>query len=208
MSPARRTENHPLRRAVLPLAALLALAALAPSPAASSELRVHYAAIQKLLVRRMFQTEGRRYIQGSAETPCNFSSLQEPEVSAADGRLRIRMLFITRLGVPARGRCIGSGDEFHTVISGVPVYANGVIEMTDVQVDTEGRGYGTLIEPFVRGNLAESFRFPLQQRIDEAAQQMWGQTGVSLAVPVMDITEIRLDENWMVLPIEFRVVLR
>jgi len=190
MSPATHPPRRLFRSLRCALATACAAAALAAAPAQGSELRVHYAAIQKLLVRKMFQNQGRRYIQGSAETPCNFSSLQEPEVSAADGRLRIRMLFITRLGVQARGRCIGSGDEFHTVISGVPVYDGGVIELTDVQVDTEGRGYGALIEPFVRQSLSESVRFPLQQRIDEAAQDLWGRTGVSLAVPLMSISEV------------------
>jgi hypothetical protein len=197
-----------MRRLPRIAALLIPLAASSLAPAEAGELRVHYSAVQKLLLARFFVAEGRYYLQGSQETPCSFASLERPEVFARDGRLFIRMQFVSKVGTEVRSNCLGTGDSFSLDLSGVPVYAGGVIRLSDVAFTAEKPGVGSLIGPLVTGPLAEAMQFPLQERIEETAQALWAETGVGLKVPMIEVPEIVLGPHQMRVPFDFQVELR
>lgn len=190
------------------LALLLALATWSAGPAEAGELRVHYGAIKKLLVAQFFDSEGAHYLQGSADTPCNFSRLEQPAVSAREGRLVIAMQFASKVGAEVRDRCMGPGDNFGVELSGVPVYADGVIRLADVAFDSDKKGVGALVGPFVTGPLTDALQFPLQERIQEAAQALWADSGLGLRVPVILVPEILLGNQQLRVTFDFEVELR
>jgi hypothetical protein len=190
------------------LALLLALTTWTARPAEAGELRVHYGAIKKLLEAKLFETEGQHYLQGSPDTPCNFSRLENPEVSAREGRLVVAMQFASKVGAQVRERCMGPGDAFGVELSGVPVYSEGVIRLADVAFDSDRKGVGALVGPFVTGQLTDALQFPLRERIEEAAQALWADSGLGLRVPVILVPEILLGNQQLKVSFDFEVELR
>jgi hypothetical protein len=195
------------RFAATALALLLVLAFFSSEPAEAGELRVHYGAIKKLLEAKFFDAEGAHYLQGSADTPCNFSRLEQPAVSARGGRLVIAMQFASKVGASVRDRCMGPGDNFGVELSGVPVYSDGVIRLAEVAFDSDKAGVGALIGPFVTAQLTEALQFPLQERIEEAAQALWADSGLGLRVPVMLVPAIVLGPQQLKVSFDFEVEL-
>jgi hypothetical protein len=196
-----------MRRALLALLALTVTLTAVAAPAAAAELRVSYAAIKKALGRQFFVEQGRHYLMGSTESSCNYAYLENPEVFPQDARLNVRMQFTSKQGAPVAGRCVGPGDSFTVSLSGVPVYADGVLRLSDLKVETGNRAYNSLVAPFLTGALGDALQFPLQQRIEEGAQAVWAQTGISLKMPQLDVSQIQLGVGQIVVPFEFRMEL-
>ncbi|MDX1502458.1 MAG: hypothetical protein R3325_08835 [Thermoanaerobaculia bacterium] len=195
---------RPLRP--LALAPLLALLLAAPAPAA--ELRVHYRALEKMMLAKAFDAEGRLYLQPALTSKCRYVYISDPVVGAADGRLLVQVRFHTLLGVEFAGQCRGAGDSFPAVISGVPVYRDGELRLDAVRVDTEGRAYGEAVKPMVDSLLSERLIFPLKQRIEESSEIVWQETGARMSVPRLEIGEIQLGEYEMRVEFDFRIVFR
>ena len=188
------------------LSVLLLLPAAAPTAAA--EIRVHYRALEKLMVAKGFDEEGRFYPQPALTSKCRYAYFRDPVVGAAQGRLRVTVSFHTMLGIDLGGSCRGAADAFPVVISGVPVYRDGELRLDQVRVDTEGRGYGGAVKPLVDSLLKEGLKFPLQQRLEEWSRIVWEETGTRMSVPKLEIGEIRLGENELAVEFDFRVDLR
>lgn len=196
--------SRPLRLGVLSL--LLLLPAAAPSPAA--ELRVGYRALEKLMVAKGFDEEGRFYPQPALASKCRYAYFRDPVVGAAQGRLLVTVSFHTMLGIDLGGGCRGAADAFPAVISGVPVYRDGELRLDQVRVDTEGRGYGEAVRPLVDSLLKQGLKFPLRERIEESSRLVWEATGARMSVPTLEIGEIRLGEDELAVHFDFRVDLR
>lgn len=186
--------------------ALLTVAAL-PAPARAAELRLSYKAMEKLLVRGAFKSEGRLYVQGSPRSKCAFSYLHNPRVSAAGQELQIRMGFTTELGVPVGESCVGAGDKFDVVAAGTPVYRDGEIKLANFRLMTLERGYGDALEGMVRDVLAPRLTFPLREQIELSAAVLRQEADVEFLVPELDIPKIRLERQRLVMPFDFVVVM-
>ena len=105
---------------------LLLAAVLAAGPAAeAAEVTLSHAALERVIWQVLLTEGGRGYFEGGPEDTCRFAFVQEPKVTAAGGRLRIRFLFSGRAGAEVAGRCVGPGDTFEIFVSGVPALAAG-----------------------------------------------------------------------------------
>ena len=205
MSLPRSGPRHPL---LFLLAIALPAAALSPSPASSSELRLGYSAIGKLMEEGLFTDGGRHYLQGSRDSSCAYSYVEQPSVNAVAGRLYIRMKLSMRLGLEVAGNCIGTSDTFFTTLSGVPTYADGALELREVEVETEDRSYGEVVGPLLVEAIGGAFRYPLRERIAQSVKSVMEQTGLELTVRELEIPEIRLERRALVVPVELTLVLR
>jgi hypothetical protein len=67
------------------------------------------------------------------------------------------------------GRCVGPGDNFDLVISGVPKYENGELYLSELTVEAPDTAYFKIVRPLVEKDLKESLRYPLRERLDYAA---------------------------------------
>lgn len=64
-------------------------------------------------------------------------SSKEPRVSAVGERLQIRFLFAARAGKEVAGTCVGPGDNFDIVVSGVPSYGDGELFLEALRFEAE-----------------------------------------------------------------------
>ena len=156
---------HP--RLFPPLAAVVVTCLLAPVPAgAATDLRIHYAALQRMLAEQVFSTDGRRYVKGSADNKCSYGYLEHPVIDAENGRLRVRARFTGRSALNLFGACVGMGDSFDVVITGRPEYKNGAIVLAEVKAETEVRGfYAGRVCRGLTESLPAQFAYPV---LDEA----------------------------------------
>lgn len=196
----KRVQWRRLRRLAVVAIGLGVSAAAAPG----AELQVGYRAIERLLEHRLFKEDGRHYLQGAPGDECR-SYLEDPEVSRYGDRLKIRMRFDGMVGMEIAGRCRGLGDAFHASLTGRPVYEEGEIRLADVEVETEGRGYGNLLRPFLTVVLPRALSFPLVERINEASTELREQMGLQLDVPRLEVQPIRLMATGLVVPLELTV---
>ena len=104
---------------------------------AAAKLDVAYASVERILTTRFLTEGGRRYFQGGPEETCAYAFIQEPRVSAVGERLQIRFLFAARAGKEVVGKCVGPGDHFDIVVSGVPSYANGELFLDELRLEAE-----------------------------------------------------------------------
>jgi hypothetical protein len=160
------------------LAFLVLSFSLVASPVrAASDVRVAYAALQRLLSEQAFSSEGRRYVKGSAATKCNFAYLEHPLVDAQNGRLRMRARFSGRTALNVLGACVGLGDSFDVLITARPEYHDGAIVLADVSVDTPTHGfYASRVCRSLADSLPRQFAYPILQEARRAIEDPGGGT--------------------------------
>ena len=137
------------------------------SEAASFE--VSYRSVEAFIVQRVMTDGGRHYMEGKPSDDCRYAFVQEPRVAAVGGRLQITVLFAGRAGAVVAGKCVGPGDNFDLVVSGVPEYDGGELFLSDLRVEAPDTAYFKIVRPLVEKDLKESLRYPLRDRLDYGA---------------------------------------
>ena len=118
-------------------AAGLVLVLLSGETATAGKLDVAYASMERIIVTTFLTEGGRRYLQGGPEETCAYAFIQDPRVSAIGARLQLRFLFAGRAGKQVAGRCVGAGDNFDIIVSGVPRYADGAIFLDEAKFEAD-----------------------------------------------------------------------
>lgn len=142
--------------------ALLASLLLGAGRARAVELRLRFAAIERMLGEQVFTEEGKRYL-GSKRTKCNFAYLQKPRLQSEGGKVRILALFTGRTSLDVFGRCVGLGDEFDVVITARPQYKGDGIGFAEVSVKSASKNgyYIRRVCAAMAASLERDFRYPL-----------------------------------------------
>jgi len=139
------------------------------APAESASFEVGYKSLERFIVQSVMTDGGRHYIEGTPSDDCRYAFVQEPRVAAVGGRLQITVLFAGRAGAVVAGKCVGPGDNFDLVVSGVPQYDSGELFLSDLKVEAPDTAYFKIVRPLVEKDLRKSLRFPLRERLDYAA---------------------------------------
>src|SRR5262245_42061798 len=95
------------------------------------EIHIQFGALERMLAEQVFTQEGRRYVRGAQNNKCNFAYLEKPQVHGSNGRLRVRAHFSGRSSLNVLGQCVGMGDAFDVIITAVPVYKSGAVNLTE-----------------------------------------------------------------------------
>lgn len=172
---------------------LVAVSSLAPPPAGAADVTLSHAAIERLVWRVLLTDGGRAYFEGGPGETCRYAFVQEPKVSGADGRLRVRLLFSGRAGADVAGRCVGPGDTFDIMVSGVPALSAGVVSLDDLNVEAPDTVYFRLVSGLVEGQLRERLRYPLKANLDEIAALAGTAGGLSLSLDRLEMSGVRVD---------------
>jgi len=172
---------------------LVAAASIAPPPAGAADVTLSHAAIERLVWRVLLTDGGRAYFEGGPEETCRYAFVQEPKVSGADGRLRVRLLFSGRAGASLAGRCVGPGDTFDIVVSGVPTLSVGVVSLDDLRVEAPDTPYFRLVSDLVEGQLRERLRYPLKANLDDIAAATSMAGGLAVSLDRLEMSRVRVD---------------
>ncbi len=175
---------------------------VAPSEAASFE--VGYRAIERFIVQRVMTDGGRHYMEGQPSDDCRYAFVQEPRVAAVSGRLQITLLFAGRAGAVVAGKCVGPGDNFDLVVSGVPEYDGGELFLSELRVEAPDTAYFKIVRPLVEKDLKESLRYPLRDRLDYAAAWVSSSSvAEALSLGLFNIDSITVGQDNLRIDFEF-----
>lgn len=178
--------------------------------AAAVELHIQFGALERMLTEQAFTQEGRRYVRGSKTTRCNFAYLEKPQVHGEDGRLRIAARFTGRSAIDIAGQCMGLGDAFDVMITGIPQYHDGNIRLQEVKVESGGKTgyYIRKVCQAMQASLARDFRYPLEQDAQRILEDTGNQPAYRRQLRNFKVPEIRVTQEALVLTLDFELTIK
>ena len=148
--------------------------ALLSEGAEALEVTIPYSMVQKEVERQMF-TEGRSYLSGDKASTCDYAYLENPSVFPQDGRLALQARFNGKAGKEVLGKCVGIGKSFDIVITGLPVYSEGLLRFSEARIQFKNTVadamFGKLLEGFAQ-DLERDLTFPLQADVQQLSQAL------------------------------------
>jgi hypothetical protein len=185
-----------LRRTLMVASSLLLVTGPFFAPAArAADLTLSHAALERVVWQVLLTEGGRGYLEGGPDDTCRYAFVQEPKVTGANGRLRIRFLFAGRAGAQVGGRCVGPGDTFDLFVSGVPALAGGELYFEDLRVEAPDTAYFRLVSGLVEEQLRQRLRYPLKQDLDRVAATVGAPAGYAMSVERLEMSRVEVDED-------------
>lgn len=182
------------RRTVVAASVLLAAITTAP-PTAAADITLTHAALERVVWQVLLTEGGRGYFEGGPNDTCRYAFVQEPKVTGGSGRLRISLLFSGRAGAQVGGRCVGPGDTFDLVVSGVPALARGELYLDDLTVEAPDTAYFRLVRSLVESQLRQRLRYPLKQDLDALAAARGAPAGFAISLQRLEMSRAQVDDE-------------
>ena len=183
---------------------LLALC-LSPTVAAAGTFDIAYTSLERVIVMSVMTESGRHYLQGGPDDTCSYAFLQEPRISAAEGRLSIRFLFAGRAGKQVAGNCVGPGDNFDVVVSGVPRYASGEIFLDEATFTADNKLFDVFSQ-LIERQLEPLLRVPLEASLQQHLAMLSSAGAGRVEMNALDVTSIALGATSLTLVADYRIV--
>ena len=157
------------------------------------EVKIPYTVVLKEVERQMF-TGGRSYLSGDKTDTCDYAYLENPRMFSQDGRLALQARFNGKTGREVLGKCVGVGKSFDIVVTGRPVYSEGILRFSEAKIEfansVADAVFGKLLDGFAR-DLEEQLKFPLKADVQQLSQTLSrGAAGYSLRVEKFTVTAI------------------
>jgi len=174
------------------------------------ELRLQFAAIERILGDQVFTQEGRRYVHGSKTAKCNFAYLEKPRVQGQGGRLLIHARFTGRSAANLFGQCVGLGDAFDLTISATPVYRDGNVGLKDVTVTSDKKigFYIRRVCTVMASSLARDFRYPFGGEARKILEDPGSRPEYKRDLKEFNVTDVRVGDDAVVFAIDFQLTIR
>jgi len=187
---------------------LFLLAVFLAAPAAAIHLTIAYPVLERTLDRELFREQGRYYLAGGPDDDCSYTYVEQPRLGAEGARLVLRLHLSARLGREVLGQCVGPGEAFEVVISGVPKIEGTSVTLADAQLSfPEHPRYEVLHEPllapFITGPLAQALRFDLAaeiRRLTEGAAR----EGYRIQIGGLVLSGLRAAPGQLEVDVDFR----
>ena len=170
----------------------------------AASLEIRYGALERLIAQQMFSTEGRRYVRGSQGSKCNFAFLETPQLlPGGASRIELRVRFTGRSAVDMFGRCLGLGDSFDLIITGLPVAREGAIGFDQLVVSTPRDSYYIRR---VRSSLVETMNKDFRIDVRDQARAL-------LEAPQRELQDLRIisvraTPEALILEVDFRLIVK
>ncbi|GMR22736.1 MAG: hypothetical protein BMS9Abin37_1105 [Acidobacteriota bacterium] len=188
-------------------AAGLALVLLSGEAVTAGKLDVAYASMEQMIVTTFLTDDGRRYLQGGPEDTCAYAFIQEPRVSAMGQRLQLRFLFAGRAGKQVGRKCVGAGDNFDIIVSGVPRYADGDVFLDEAKFEADHKLFD-VFSKLIERQLAPLLRIRARPPIESHVAQLTSRGAGTVRLESMDIQSIELGASSAVIEADFLVTVK
>jgi hypothetical protein len=189
--------------------ARVGIALLVALPAVAADLELRYSALERLISAQVFTEDGRKWVKGSAKTPCQFAYLERPRIAGDGDRLKIVAKFTGRSAIGLLGGCVGVGDAFEFTMTAMPVPVNGAISLTDVKVATERDSfYIRRVRQALQQNFGKDFKIQVKDQARHLLEQQ--QTGDTFQreLSAFNLNGVRVRADALVLEVEFKLVVK
>ncbi len=188
-------------------ASVLALVLLSGDTATAGRLDVAYASMERMIVSTFLTQGGRRYLRGGPEDTCAYAFVQDPRVSADGARLQLRFLFAGRAGQRVVGKCVGAGDNFDIVVSGVPRYADGDLFLDEAKFESDHKLFD-VFSKLIERQLAPLLRIRARPHVESYVAQLTSRGAGTVRLETMDIQSIELGASSAVIEADFLVTVK
>ena len=190
--------------------ALLLVVLALPASARAVDLQVKFGALERILAQQVFTPDGRHYVRGNRSNKCNFAYLEHPQVSGADGKLRIRARFTGRSALNMFGQCVGMGGALDLAIAAAPQYTDGAIVLRDVTVSADNADgfYVRRVCTAMAATLMRDFRYPLGELARRAMEDPAALPGYSRELSEFRVTDMRVTHDALEVAIDFRLTIQ
>jgi len=163
-----------------------------PLAATAGDIVIEHTAIRKMLMDQLFTNEGRYDLVRAGK--CQFVYLDNPQVSIADGRVRIKIRLTTSLATAVDGKCNGTTDAVDIAASAAPYFSGENLGVTDVRIEEVSReAYRALLQAFVEralpGVLQVNLREALQRAVSDA------KTPYEVTIGQVTVTALTAEKN-------------
>jgi len=173
-------------------------------PVSAGKLDVAYTSMERLIVKYYLTEGGRRYLRGGPEDTCAYAFIQEPRMSATGGRLSLRFLFAGKAGKQVAGRCVGAGDNFDIIVSGVPRYADGEIFLDDAKFESDHKLFD-VFSGLIESQLTPLLRVAAKPELEDYVQRLSSRGAGNVRLTSMDIRSIDLGASSVIVDADFLV---
>ena len=146
----------------------------------------------------------RHYLQGGPEDTCAYAFIQEPRVSAVGERLQIRFLFAGRAGKEVAGKCVGPGDNFDIVVSGVPSYGNGELFLDELRFDAEHKLF-QVFSKLIERQLTPNLKIRPKPYIESYIAELTALGAGRVSLETLSLQNIELGTSSAVLDADFLI---
>ena len=182
---------------------------LLPPPASEAVgIDVSLAVFQDLLERQVFTQEQRFYLEGDPGSSCTYAYLENPRLSIQGDRVRLRAHFSGRLAAEILGSCVGPGDAFEVVISGLPYARGSEVGLEGLNIE-EMDSSVPMISDLLRDALADQLPRAVRFDLDSELKRLVGGAAASspyrLAVSDIGAGLLGLDGGNLQLDVNFRL---
>ncbi len=189
-----------MRRMIMSLAAMLVVG----QAASAAKLEVAYPSMERMIVKHYLTEGGRRYLRGGPEDTCAYAFIQEPRVSVSGERLSVRFLFAGRAGTEVAGKCVGAGDNFDIVVSGIPRFGEGELFLDDAAFEADHKLFD-VFSPLIRAQIEPLLRVRAQPSLERYLGLLTAAGAGTVALESFNIDSISLDTEGAVLDAELVV---
>lgn len=188
---------------------LLALVLLWPSAHAAS-LEIRYGALERLIGQQMFTSEGRRYVRGSQAAKCNYAYLESPKLhTGGANRIELRVHFTGRSALDMFGRCVGMGDSFDLVITGLPIARNGSIAFDQLVVNTPRDSfYIRRVRSALLQTLNKDFRIDVRDQARSLLETPRSGGTYEQELKDLRVTSVQATPDSLILEVDFRLIVK
>jgi len=189
---------------------LFLLLALGPHSLRAAELHLQFGALERMLAQMVFTHDGRRYVHNDKSNKCNFAYLEKPQITGADGHLRIRAKFTGESALNVIGQCVGLGDAFVVVVTATPLYEDGNIVLQKVVAASESktgiyiRGVCTILG----ASLERDFKYPLAAEARRILEDSTGQPGYKRELRDFQVPALRVTSDALVIQADFALLVK
>ena len=171
----------------------------------ATEIQLSYAVLERMIAQQVFTDEGRKYVQGNKSAKCTFAYLENPKISAANGRVVIKAKFTGRSAIDMFGRCVGVGDAFNLTVIGLPYYDKGRISFKDINVETDRDGfYIRRVRQALAQSLSKQFDYKIQDDAKKLLEQQPEPNALFQRKMVkFDVSQIQASDKALILTVDF-----
>jgi hypothetical protein len=177
-----------------------AFALIAP-PAHAAEIALERSAIDKLVAQALYHQQGRLYLVRGA---CS-AWLEQPAVSLAQGRIRIRTRFNGRVGQPTAQGCSGQAFDTWVTMSAEPAAAGGIVRLQKLRIEKVD---DPMLQLLLDAGLGATLPAAVELDVARAVQDMLSSAATDIrgTVERLDIESVAVAEDRLTVRFDFRLV--
>ena len=191
---------HGRRALVLLRAAIILLALPASSLAPAASITLQQDTATAIVASRLFTDNGRRIISGSIAS-CSYVYLEQPQITFHDRRLVLRVHLVGQVGVRSGSGCLGTGDAFHTTVSGQPYVTGERVGLREFRMDEGKPEYRRLLEPLLQQQIPALLSFNLREELNRLLAK--NATELRLTLQQFQLQEVKVADGQLALRFDF-----